>query len=79
MSTPTPERWASETARSLVTVYLASDDDLDLDALLAELLDESSKEQLVDLMFTLVSALGDVFVDLQDYSHNVIHALGGDL
>lgn len=75
--TPTPiEKWARETARSLVTVYLDTEDDLDLEQMIADLLDTSSHERLGELLLVLVAALGDVFDDLQDYSQRIVSHLG---
>lgn len=77
MSTPTPiEKWARETARSLVTVYLDTEDDITIGEMISTLLDDVSKERLEELLYVFVGAVGDVFVDLDDYSRNIINSLG---
>lgn len=73
--TPT-EKWSRETARTLVTCYLADAPDLNLEDLVGDLLNGSTNEQMGELLYTLVSAVGEAFEGIDDFSQKVLNALG---
>lgn len=69
--------WATETARTLVTWYLADEPDFPVEGVIEELVANAAPHQIAELLLIMTTAVGDVFDDLQDFSQNIIEILGG--